>query len=281
MDGYVKKPVKITIVVLIVLVGLLVGADYGLAAAAEYQVSKKMRSELNLADDPSVNIHGFPFITQALSGDYHDISINATGVPAKNTLRDLEVDADLHDVRVKLSDLLSGNVSQVRVDEVDGQVKVKASDIGRLLGIPDLTINPISLDTVEGVGAQDALDEKMKQQHPGEDNPLTSAAGVLLTGSIPIAGIKTTVNAFGILSLDNGGVAITPKKLQLSNGLVSATLPDSLLQTYMHFFQTALTSKSLPLPFAVQATGVEVESGAIVVQGKADNILLSADNPTQ
>ncbi|HEX9334606.1 MAG TPA: DUF2993 domain-containing protein, partial [Pseudonocardiaceae bacterium] len=159
-----KKPVKITIVVVVVLVGLLVGADYGLAAAAEYQVSKKMRSELNLADDPSVDIHGFPFITQAIAGDYHDITVNATGVPAKNTLRDLEVDADLHDVRVRLSDLLSGNVSQVRVDEVDGQVKVKASDIGRLLNIPDLTINPISLDVVAGVGAQDALDQREKLQ---------------------------------------------------------------------------------------------------------------------
>lgn len=276
-----KKPVKITIVVLIVLVGLLVGADYGLAAAAEYQVSKKMRSELNLADDPSVNIHGFPFITQAIAGDYHDISINATGVPAKNTLRDLEVDADLHDVRVKLSDLLSGNVSQVRVDEVDGQVKVKASDIGRLLNIPDLTINPVSLDTVEGVGAQDALEQREKLQNPGVTNPLTSEAGVLLTGSILIAGEKTTVNAFGIISLDNGGVSITPKKLQLTNGLVSGTLPDSILQTFAHFFATSLSSNNLPLPFAVQATGVEVESGALVVQGKADNILLSSDNTSQ
>ncbi|HEX4721777.1 MAG TPA: DUF2993 domain-containing protein [Pseudonocardiaceae bacterium] len=276
-----KKPVKITIVVLIVLVGLLVGADYGLAAAAEYQVSKKMRSELGLADDPSVDIHGFPFITQAIAGDYHDISINATGVPAKNTLRDLEVDADLHDVRVKLSDLLSGNVSQVRVDEVDGQVKVKASDVGRLLNIPDLTINPISLDTVDGVGAQDALEQREKAQHPGETNPLTSEAGVLLTGSIMIAGEKTTVNAFGVISLDNGGVSITPKKLQLTNGLVSGTLPDSILQTFAHFFATSLSSSNLPLPFAVQATGVEVESGALVVQGKADNILLSSDNLSQ
>jgi hypothetical protein len=267
--------------VFVVLVGLLVGADYGLAAAAEYQVSKRMRAELNLADDPSVDIHGFPFITQAIAGDYSDISINATGVPAQNTLRDLEIDADLHDVRVSLSDLLSGSVSEIRIDEVDGQVKVKASDIGRLLNIPDLTISPISLDTVQGVGAQDALDQQAKAQHPGQTNPLTSEAGVLLTGSIPIAGLKTTVNAFGILALDNGGVRITPKKLQLSNGLVSGTLPDSLLQTFAGSFQTTLTTKSLKLPFGVQATGVEVESGAIVVQGKATQVVLPTGSTSQ
>jgi hypothetical protein len=277
----VKKPVKVTVIVLIVFAGVMVAADYGLAAAAEYQVSKKMRSQLNLADDPSVNIHGFPFITQALSGDYRDVTVNATGVPAKNTLRDLEVDADLHDVRVKLSDLLSGNVSQVRVDEVDGQVKVKASDVGRLLGITDLTINPVSLDTVEGVGAQDALNQREQAQNPGVANPLTSEAGVELTGSIPIAGEKTTVDAFGVISLADGGIQIAPKKLRLSNGIVSGSLPDSVLQTFLHLFTATLSSKNLPLPFAVQATGVQVESGALVVQGKATNILLSSGNLSQ
>jgi hypothetical protein len=277
----VKKPVKITIVVFIVLVGVLVGADYGLAAAAEYQVSKKMRTELNLADDPSVDIHGFPFITQALAGDYQDITINATGVPAKNTLRDLEVDADLRNVRVKLSDLLSGNVSSIRVDEVDGQVKVKASDVGRLLNLPDLTINPVSLDTVLGVGAQNALQQQEQQQDPGDANPLTSEAGVEMTATIDLAGEKTSVNAFGVISLSNGGVEITPKKLELSNGLVSASIPDAIVQGFAHLFQTSLSSKSLPLPFAVEATGVEVESGALVVQGKADNIVLSSGNLNQ
>ncbi|HEX4700648.1 MAG TPA: hypothetical protein VH352_00835 [Pseudonocardiaceae bacterium] len=42
-----------------------------------------------------------------------------------------------------------------------------------------------------------------------------------------------------------------------------------------------MSTKSLPLPFTVRATGVEVESGALVVQGKADNILLSSGNLNQ
>jgi len=277
----VKKPVKITVIVVVVLAGLLVGADYGLAAAAEYQVSKKMRTNLNLANDPSVNIHGFPFITQALAGDYQDITVNATGVPAKNTLRDLEVDADLHNVRVKLSDLLSGNVSQVRVDEVDGQVKVKASDIGRLLGIPDLTINPVSLDTVVGAGAQAAQDQRMKLQYPGVTNPLTSEAGVMLSGSTLIAGEQTTVNVYGVISVTGGGITIAPKNVQLTNGLVSGTLPPSVLQALLPKFQTSLSSSTLQMPFAVQATGVQVESGAVVVQGKADNIVLSSGTLNQ
>ena len=56
-----------------------------------------------------MDIKGFPFITQALGGDYSDIAVTANGVPVNNTLRDLEIDADLHNVRVPLSDVLSGN----------------------------------------------------------------------------------------------------------------------------------------------------------------------------
>jgi hypothetical protein len=277
----VKKPVKVTVITVIVLVGVLVAADYGLAAAAEYQVSKRMRTELNLASDPSVDIHGFPFITQAISGDYHDISINAVGVPAENTLRDLEIDADLHDVRVKLSDLLSGNVDTIKVDEVDGEVKVKASDVGRLLKLPDLTINPVSLDTVLGSGAQDKEDQQEKTADPGNPNPLATQAGIELTATIELAGEKTEVNAFGVISLDNGAVAITPKHLQLSNGLVSGQIPDSILQGFAHLFAANLNSQNLPLPFHVRATGVDVESGALIVQGKVDNLVINGSSVSQ
>jgi hypothetical protein len=160
-------------------------------------------------------------------------------------------------------------------------VKVKASDVGRLLGLPDLTINPVSLDTVLGVGAQDAETQREQQQNPGETNPMTQQAGVELTATIDIAGTNTQVNAYGIISLSDGAVLITPKKLQLTNGFVSGTLPDSILQGFLGKFTTSLSSKNLPLPFAVQATGVQVESGALVVQGKADNVVLSSNGVSQ
>jgi hypothetical protein len=281
MTVRVKKPVKITVITVLVLVGALVGADYGLAAAAEYQVSKKMRTELNLASDPSVDIHGFPFITQALAGDYRDVAIDAVGVPVNDQLRDLEISADLHDVRVKLSDLLGGNVQTVRVGEVDGQVKVKSTDIGRLLHIPDLAISSISLDTVLGAGAQNAEDQKDHLQDPGSSDSsssdqLASKAGVEMSGTINLAGEQTKVNAFALMSLSGGAVVITPKKLQLTNGLVSGDIPDSLLQGFTHLFQLRLSSSDLPLPFTVRATGVDVQNGAIVVGGTANDITLSA-----
>jgi len=264
--------VKKIVIVLVVIAGVLVAADFGVAAAAEYQVSKKMRAELGLAADPSVDIHGFPFITQAIAGDYQDISINATGVPAKNTLRDLEVDADLHHVRVGLSDLLSGSVQQLKVDEVDGEVQIKASDVGRLLDIPDLSISPVSLDTIYGVGADEK--QQLQDQQTGQD-PQT--AGLVLTGTIDVAGEKTKVSVFGVIQLAGGDIKVTPTKLQVSNSLLqSSNLADSFEQGLLSKFQVDLKPSDLPLPFTVQVTGVEVQSGILVVQGKAKNVVLNA-----
>lgn len=276
-----KKSLKISIIVSVVLVGVLVGADYGLAAAGEYQVSKRVRAQLNLANDPSVTIHGFPFITQAIGGDYTDISINATGVPAKDTLRDLEIDADLHHVRVKLSDLLSGKVSSVPVDEVDGQVKVKASDIGRLLSLPDLTIDPVSLDTIYGVGAQAKQDEQDQAAHDGSTPTMHTTTGAQMSATIDIAGLQTKVTAFGVISLTNGAVQITPKKLQLTNGAVAAQIPENLLQSFLHVFSYSLSPNRLPLPFSVVVTGIDVTNGAIVVRGTSHNVVLGGATLSQ
>lgn len=268
-----KKPLKVTVITVLVLVGVLLAADYGLAAAAEYQVSKKMRTQLHLSSDPSVDIHGFPFITQAVSGDYRDIAINAMGIPV-GQLKELEIDADLYNVREPLSDVLSGNISTIKVDQLTGEVKVKATDIGRLIHLPDLSINPVSLDTVLGAGAQNAEDERDQREQPGVDDPIAHQAGVEMSATIDLAGQQTKVNAFGVISLSHGDVLITPKKLQLTNGLVSGDIPDSILQSFVGAFRTRLSSSMLPLPFTVRATGVDVENGDVVVEGTADNVVI-------
>jgi hypothetical protein len=270
----VSKGLKRTLITLIVLVIVLVAADYGAAAAAEYQVSKKMRAQLNLSDDPSVDIHGFPFITQALAGDYSDISVNATGIPVKNTMRDLEIDADLHDVRVGLGDLLSGNARSVSIDEVDGQVQIKASDLGRLLGIPDLAISPQSLDTVQGAGSDQAQQDQMQQSGA----TLTGKAGLSLDGTVDIAGQQTKVTVFGLISVSGGGITVKPTSLQVSNDLISGPIPQAVQQLVLGHFAYTFKPSDLPLPFTVQPTGVQVQDGALVVQGVAHNVTLSASD---
>ncbi|HEX3781032.1 MAG TPA: DUF2993 domain-containing protein [Pseudonocardiaceae bacterium] len=258
-------------------VAVLVAADFGMAAAAEYQVSKQMRSELNLTSDPSVDIEGFPFITQAIGGDYRDISVAASGVAVNNTLRDLEVDADLKNVRISLSNVLSGNFSSLSIDEVDGQVQIKASDLGRLLGIPDLTINPESLDFIEGFG----VDEKQQQIQQVTGNTNSTSAGIGLSGTVDIAGVQTTVSAYGLISLVGSDIVVKPTKLELSNSSITGPIPDAIEDPILGQFTHTFSPNDLPLPFAVTPVGVQVQPGTLIVQGEAHNVHFSGSTNSQ
>ena len=85
------------IIILLVLAGLAVAADFGSAALAESAVSRQMRGQLGLVDDPSVRINGFPFLTQAVAGTYSSIDVDATRIPY-GSFKELEINARLHDV---------------------------------------------------------------------------------------------------------------------------------------------------------------------------------------
>lgn len=132
---------KKLVVTLVIVLGLLVVADYGAASVAEYQVSQKVREQLKLDEDPSVRVHGFPFLTQAVAGDYQDVELAAKAVRV-GELSELGVEANLHHARVALGDVIAGKADEIQVDELVGRVKLKASDVGRYIGITDLTINP-------------------------------------------------------------------------------------------------------------------------------------------
>src|SRR5262249_28624202 len=123
-----SKALRRTIIALIVLIGLLVVADFTAAAIAEHEVAKRAKAQFNLADDPSVRIGGFSFLLQAICGQYDHISVDGTGVPVKD-LHDVAVHIDLNGVQASLGDLLAGNTNGIRVSEAKGRVTVKASDV--------------------------------------------------------------------------------------------------------------------------------------------------------
>lgn len=279
-----RRRLRKLIISLLVLIGLLVATDFGLAAAAEYQVSKKMREQLGLNEDPEVQIHGFPFITQALRGDYSHVSVSASDVPVEDRLRDLAVFAELYDIRIGLSDLLSGKANKARIDNVDGMVKIRSSDISRLLGIPDLEITPASmryvLSTEHGDNSLDGKNDNPGVPDDG-DTPATSdplernekTAGVRLSGSLNIAGAKTKVTSYGVISLVGNKIKIVPKKLEFSNSSISANLPEPLQSTILKHF--AVTLDPGDLPFTVTPKAVGAEPGAVSLSGHIDDVRLN------
>jgi hypothetical protein len=252
-----------------VLVALLVGADFGAAAYAEHTVSEKARQQLNLSDDPSVTIHGFPFITQALSGNYSHISLAASGVPIKN-LKDVAVNAELTDVTAPLSDLVNGNTGAIKIGDLQAQVTIKASDLNKidpLTRVEDLRIEPSSIEYVQT--GQDSTDSSDASQEDQDQ----SQAGIRVSGYVQIAGQKIEIFCFAMIELHGTTIDILPKRLQYGNDKETTVVPQSVQQALLPNFKASFDTGSLP--FAVTPTAVQVNSGSVTIKGEAQNVSFS------
>ncbi|GGS20942.1 hypothetical protein GCM10010171_12020 [Actinokineospora fastidiosa] len=269
-----SKALRRTAVTLVVLAGLLVAADFGAAAIVEHEVSKKAQQQFGLRDHPAVKIGGFSFLLQAFSGEYESVTVDAQGVPV-NTLRDLEVHAELRGVQAPLSDVIGGTLTGVPVREVRGQLRVKATDVNRaiqanaqpvLASITNLTIAPAAEELVADPDAEVTETEAEIADRAGK------TAGVKLCGTVAVAGQNTELCVFSLIALNNGGIAVQPKRMELKNKISSAELPAAIQKKVLPLFAVELDPGELP--FAVTPTEVKVEAGVLAVQGTAKDIVL-------
>jgi hypothetical protein len=231
-----------------------------------------MRQQLGLAGDPSVRINGFPFLTQALAGQYHAIDVRASGLSV-DPLHDLDVEATLHDVDAPLSEVTSGNLQSVRAARVEGRVRIKDSDLGRAIGIEDLRI-------------QQPSDQEIRELLPA-DTPTGDSAGpsnrgdrapIRMMATTDLAGQRTEIVGVGVIELTGGLVRITTSDVRLSrNGVGEAGLPRTIRQTLLKALSTDV--KPGGLPFAVTPTKVWVDTGSVVVEGTATNVSMRQTAP--
>jgi hypothetical protein len=261
---------KRLIIVFVVLAALLVGADFGLAAFAEHTISQKAREQLGLANDPSVTVRGFPFTTQALSGNYGQISVSAAGVTVAK-LRDVDLSAELHHVTAPLSDLLNGNTKTIKIGELEGSVTIKASDIARispLNNVEDLKIEPSTVEYVKT--GHDTMTDQQKRDDAKLDK---TAAGVRLSGYVQIAGSKVEIFCFAMIQVQDKAISISPERLQFGNDKETTVVPPAVQKALLPNFQAKIDGGQLP--FNVQPTSVRVNSGSVTLKGKANNVTFS------
>jgi len=257
------------IITLVILIGVLVGIDFGAAAFAESTVSQKAREQLKLAEDPAVTINGFPFLTQAISGEYDHISMQAAGV-AVGTLKDVELSAELRQVNAPLSDLIGGNVQSVTIGKLEGKATIKASDIAKvppLNKFKDLKIEPASEDFVKnGKGSEEPADTK-----PRDDDPTTgSSAGIRMSVKADVAGSQTEVICYGMIKVSGTSIQIAPERMELGNDEGTVSVPSVVRNALLPNFKATIDTGDLP--FKVTPTSVQVKTGAVTVGGTADNV---------
>ena len=111
---------------------LLVAADRISVAVAENQISDRLTSAFGLPDKPGVSITGFPFLTQVAAGDYQQIDVSASQVPADGaTLHDLQV--RLSGVHATVGQVLGNGSSMVTADRAAGSAMVGFGTVDRRL----------------------------------------------------------------------------------------------------------------------------------------------------
>ncbi|MDI5969474.1 DUF2993 domain-containing protein [Streptomyces sp. SL13] len=122
--------VRVLVVLVVVLAGLFVAADRIAVSYAEHRAAQQIKTSQGLSAAPSVDIKGFPFLTQVLGRRLNEVTVTADGLEAaqrtaggSTRLRISHLSADLHDVR------LSGDFRNFVADTATGSALVSYADL--------------------------------------------------------------------------------------------------------------------------------------------------------
>lgn len=103
---------KVLLVFAILLVVGVVVADRVGVRIAQNEIGKQVAAQYNLQSQPEVTIHGIPFLTQAIQGDYDQIDVKLGNYTEQGvTVGDVTI--EMRGVNAPLSDVAGGNADSV------------------------------------------------------------------------------------------------------------------------------------------------------------------------
>jgi hypothetical protein len=228
--------VKSLLVVLVVLLGLAAIADRVAVGVAEDRVAEAIAERGDLAGTPEVSVEGWPFLTQAVAGDYDDVRVQLSaadlGRPEGTT-----ADVRLRGVRVPLSEVLGGSVTEIPVDRIEGTVTLSYELLSRELGT-DTTLVP------EGEGLR-------------------------LTKTVDVLGYSVPLTAVGTVHLEGQDLVVEVEEA----GAAGVDLPGSVVDRAGDLLDLRYP---IELPFGLELTGVTPGDDGVRVTGGATDTVLRA-----
>jgi hypothetical protein len=250
------------LVTLLVLVVLLVGADFGARWIAEDRVATQLQSQLKLDAKPSVDIHGFPFVTQAVAGEYGSVTLTAEHIRYRQ-LRDVTLVADLGDVTLPARSLIDGTVRSIPAKTVTASAQVDPTDLARVLGVADVTVAPETLDArrASGSTAQKAL------------SGVDPSQAVALTSTTTVLGQQIRASVIATFKLSGGQIVLSARDISVDGGDSSGAVPSavsSALRGRLSGFSARVDPGALP--FSITATDLRAQDGKLVVSGTAKDV---------
>jgi hypothetical protein len=118
---------------LLVIVALLAVLDRVALWAAQHDVSQRLQADAQLNSAPSVHIHGYPFLTQLIGGDYDDVDVVMHGVDAGSVRVD-RLTVHVQGAHVSISDVVSQDRSRIHIDHASARLLLDFADIHSAVG---------------------------------------------------------------------------------------------------------------------------------------------------
>ncbi|HEX8508490.1 MAG TPA: DUF2993 domain-containing protein [Propionibacteriaceae bacterium] len=211
------------VLVVVVLALLIVVADRVGQQVVERRVAQQLQTELGTASPPSVDIEGFPFVTQVLRRSFSSVHVVAEDVQAPDQPTKVkQVDLRLHDVTSQ------DNFATSTAARVDGTATLDYPTAQKLTGQPlryaregrvevsqptDLMGVPVTARVI-GRPVVDAADQTLSLGDPeltvaGVDVPDTTSKALLdsIVKPAPVRGVPFGLKIIDVTAMPEGLVA--------------------------------------------------------------------------
>ncbi|MCW2900776.1 MAG: hypothetical protein JWO67_3041 [Streptosporangiaceae bacterium] len=225
---------KVLVVILVLLVGGVIAADRLGVRRAQDEIAKQVAAQYHLDQKPAVTIHGFPFLTQAIGGDYKQIDV-ALGQWTQKDVTVHDAKLRLSGVHAALTDVINGNSSQVTVRTATASAVVPYSEVQKY--------------APKGVRSISAKGSNIQARVTG------SFFGIAVSGDL-VASLKATPE----------GIAVTPQTIT-SGG---TQVPAAVMQQHYTF---TVPVRNL-LPMGARVSNLEVTPAGLRIAATADNVKL-------
>lgn len=241
--GKILRRILIALVITVALVAL---GDRVANAVAERRIATEVA---NTAADygaysdqrPDVTIHGWPFATQAWSGDFEQIDIELSDVGAEGLVFP-KLDMVAHDVTADWRDYVDGNT----------QISAETVDVSGTLSVASL--------------------EEMLRERTGYDLSINDDGTASVSAVIDALGIQVEVVGTGAIELNEDELRFVPEIIDSTAG----QLPPGA-ESYVEQIREEMTTVvTLPeLPWGLQLTEIEISGTTVAVSGTATDVTLA------
>ena len=225
------------LVALVVLAVLLVVADRVGVLLVERAVVRELAGS-GLGVEPSVDIQGVPFLTQAVAGRYDEVVVRAEDVPA-GEVRFAQFEATLEGLLVPLSGALTGDVSSVPVESLEAQALVPYDELARRSRAADVRVEP-------------------------------AGDRVRVTGSVEVLGRTFSAATVSRVELVGGTVVVTAEEFDVGSETISEVITRALTG------RLDLEVPIQDLPYGLEPTAVDVTPGGILVDAATTDTVITA-----